>query len=260
MRTIVAELVDGCPIRCALCWNRDRVLSGKQMSLGTISKILNRYDKHEISWFNWGEPLLHNEFEAFAQMAGKASAKNVVSSSMSIPVSDERLESLRSFDNVCVSLSGITPDIYNIYHRNGNLGLVMNNLERLSRLKLKTVKFKWLMHKHNMFQLPEARRFAESLGFKFASIELNCCVEELVDGFDHELLKSPKFKRKQHFCQIRYWDVIDVDGNYLLCCASHNVKVGYSIDDDISPKELRNAKNKMALCTTCKENGFWRMF
>ena len=27
---------------------------------------------------------------------------------------------------------------------------------------------------------------------------------------------------------------IDVDGNYLLCCASHNVKIGYCIDDEVS--------------------------
>lgn len=255
---VVAELVDGCNIRCALCWNRDRLLSGKQMTLETIAKILNRYDKHEISWFNWGEPLLHSEFETFAQMAGKTTAKNVVSSSMSIPVSDERLDSLKSFDDVCVSLSGITSDIYKIYHRNGNLDLVMNNLERLSRLKLNNVKLKWLTHKHNMFQLPEARRLAESLGFKFAPIELNCCVEELVEGFEHELLKSSK--RKQHFCQIRYWDVIDVDGNYLLCCASHNVKIGYSIDDNVSRRELRRAKSKTDLCKACSENELWRMY
>ena len=258
MKTVIAELVDDCYLQCALCWNRGA--SGRQMSLTTIAKILKKYDSDEISWFNWGEPLLHKEFEAFARMAGRSNAKNIMSSSMSLPVSDERLRSLRNFDDVCVSVSGMTPDVYNIYHTNGNFDLVMKNLRRLAQLKLKNVKFKWLTHKHNVFQLSEARRFAEGLGFKFAPIELNCCVEDLMGGFDHELLRFPKFPRKQHFCHLRYWDVIDVDGNHLLCCASHNVKIGYSVDDKVSNRELRGAKSKTALCETCSKNEYWRMF
>lgn len=260
--TIVAELVDACHLRCALCWNKNRTGSGKQMSLDTASKILRRYDdvSYKISWFNWGEPLLYKEFETFAEMAKKTNAINIISSSMSLPVSDERLESLRNFDSVCVSLSGMTPEVYNVYHTNGNFDLVMKNLRRLSQLKLNNVRFKWLTHKYNVFQLTEARRFARVLGFKFSHGDLNCCVEDLVGGFDHELLKVPKFPRKQHFCHIRYWTPIDVDGNYLLCCASQNVKIGYSIDDKVSSRELRKAKSKTALCGECDKNEYWRMF
>jgi MoaA/NifB/PqqE/SkfB family radical SAM enzyme len=259
---IVPELVDGCNLRCALCWNKDRTGSGKQMSLETIDKILKKYNdfSYEISWFNWGDPLLHNEFETAAQMIGKISSQNIVSSSMSLPISDDRLESLRNFDLVHLTMSGLTPDAYRVYHTNGNLDLVMKNIKRLSKLKLKNVRVGWLRHKYNEFQLKDAREFAREMGFDFNSTQLSCQVENLIDGFEHELLKVPKFPRKRHWCGIRYWTPIDVDGNYLLCCASHNVKIGYSIDDEISPKELRNVKSKTELCTTCREHEFWRMF
>jgi len=259
---IIAELVDACNLRCALCWNRNRTGSGKQMSLETAAKILKRYDNPmcEIAWYNWGEPLLHKELETLAEMIGKSDARTIVSSSMSLPISDERLESLHNFDYVCFSLSGMTSDVYNIYHVGGDLGLVMNNLDRLSKLKLNNVKLRWLEHKYNSFQLPLAQDFANSLGFGFSSTKLNCEVEDLVGGFNHELLKVPKFPRKEHFCHIQYWDAIDVNGNYLLCCASHNVEIGYSVDDKVSRKELRKARSKTDLCATCRENEFWRMF
>ena len=267
-KIIIAELVDGCNLKCALCWNRDRKASHKQMSLETVDKILKRYDNpiYEIVWYNWGEPLLHKEFEAFADMAGKSKAQTTISSSMSLPLTDERLKSLSNFNRVNISLSGMTADMYKIYHTNGNFDLVMDNLKRLAQLKLQTIALIWLTHKHHAFQTAMAREFADSLNFTFIEQQLNCCVEELVDGFDHELLRVPKYPYGGHSCRIQHWDIIDVEGNYLLCCGSHNVKIGYSIDDMATMfpfprnKELREAKLKTSLCVTCRENEYWRMF
>ncbi len=267
-KNIIAELVDGCNLRCALCWNRDRKGPNKQMSLETADKILKRYDNpiYEIVWYNWGEPLLHKDFESFASMAGKSKAQNTMSSSMSLLLTDERLESLSNFDCVNVSLSGMTPDVYKIYHTNGDFDLVMENLKRLAQLKLNRIVLIWLTHKYNAFQTSMAREFANSLDFAFIEQQLNCCVEELVNGFNHELLRIPKYPYGGPSCRIQHWGIVDVDGNYLLCCASHNVKIGYSLDDEITifpfprNKILREAKLKTPLCLTCRENEFWRMF
>ena len=267
-KIVIAELVDGCHLRCALCWNRDRKASNKQMSLKIVDKILKRYDNsiYEIVWYNWGEPLLHKEFETFAHMAGKSNAQTTISSSMSLPLTDERLKSLSNFNRVNISLSGMTADMYKIYHTNGNFDLVMDNLKRLAQLKLQTIMLIWLTHKHHAFQTAMAREFADSLNFGFIEQQLNCCIEELVSGFDHELLRVQKYPYGGHSCRIQHWDTIDVDGNYLLCCGSHNVKIGYSIDDAATMfpfprnKELREAKLKTSLCVTCRENEYWRMF
>ena len=259
---IIAELVDGCNLRCVLCWNSNRTGTGKQMSLETVAKIFTRYDdaRCEISFFNWGEPLLHKDIEAVSEMAKESTAETVMSSNMSLSISDERLKALSGFSNVNVSQSGMTAEIYNIYHINGDLSLVMENLKRLSRLKLKNVTIRWLRHKYNEFQLPSAAELANRLGFRFATSQLNCCVEDLVDGFDSELLRVPKFPSKSHFCHIRYWDSINTDGAYLLCCASHNVKIGYSVDDKVSSRTLREARSATPLCTSCTEKEYWRMY
>jgi organic radical activating enzyme len=65
---VIAELVDGCQLKCVLCWNRNRARSFKQMELTTVERILNRYGRQRIDWFNWGEPLLHKGFPIIAKM------------------------------------------------------------------------------------------------------------------------------------------------------------------------------------------------
>jgi len=266
-KKIIAELVDECYLRCALCWNRSRKGSHRQMSLETVGKILKRYDNpiYEIIWYNWGEPLLHRNFEAIAKMIGKSEARNIISSSMSLPLTDERLESLNNFNRINVSLSGMTKDVYKIYHTNGAFDLVMRNIKRLAELKLNQIALIWLSHKHNKFQMPHAQEFANNLNFEFIEQELNCCVEDLVSDFDHELLRIPKYPYGGPSCRIQKWDPIDVDGNYLLCCGSQNVKIGYSIDDtDTTPfprnKVLKEARLKIPLCIECREKEHWRMF
>ena len=59
---IVSELVDGCHLRCALCWNRVRKGSFRNMSLKTVEMVLEKYgNEPRIDWHNWGEPLLHKD-------------------------------------------------------------------------------------------------------------------------------------------------------------------------------------------------------
>ena len=267
-KKIIAELVDECHLRCALCWNRSRRGSGRQMSLETAAKVLNRYDDpiYEIVWYNWGEPLLHRKFEVVAEMIGKSKARNVISSSLSLALTDERLESLNNFDCINVALSGMTPDIYKIYHTNGAFDLVMKNIKRLAELKLSQVTLIWLNHKHNTFQMPLVQEFAVNSNFALVGQGLNCCVEDLVSNFDHELLRVPKYPYLGNSCRIQNWDPIDTDGNYLLCCTTHNIKIGYSINDEITRfpfprnKVLKEARLKTPLCITCRENEYWRMF
>ena len=255
---VVAELIDFCNLKCTLCWNRNRVPSGKQMSIETVEKVLQKYNhpENEIAWFNWGDPLLYDNLEELSEMVKNSKCKTAVSSSLSMRVSDERMESLHNFGTVCVSLSGMTSDVYGIYHRNGNFELVMENLSRMSGMK--NIKLKWLGHKYNEHQKEEAKEYANKMGFKFEVILLNCEVEDHMNGFTHELLNT-RIKQNR-FCRIRYWDLIDTEGNYLLCCASHNVKIGYSIDDNVSRRKLREARSETSLCQRCTEMGYWRMY
>lgn len=257
---ILAELFDGCNLKCSLCPTRFREQSMKHMELSKVEKILKKYSNQWIHWFNWGEPLLHKDFLTIADMVVGSSSR--VSTNLSLKLTDEYFKALRKFRMVIVSLSGMTQEIYEINHRGGNFELVMSNLDILlsDRRNPKDTCIHWLSHKYNEFQLPLIEEYCKNKGVNWIKYPLGCTIEELVEGFDHELLQTPKFKRVRSKCRIMNWTPIDVDGNYLLCCVSQNVKIGYTIDDDVTPSELVQARMKTDLCTLCREKSLWRMF
>lgn len=257
---ILAELVDGCNLRCTLCPNRFREMSMKQMSLSTIEKILKKYSTNWIHWFNWGEPLLHKDFLTIADMVKGSSSR--VSTNLSLPLSDDHIKALRKFRMVVVSISGMSQEIYEINHRGGNFALVMENLNRLLSVRRnpRDTCIHWLSHKYNEFQLPLIGEYCKDKIVEYINYPLGCTVEELVENFDHELLMKPRFRRVRSSCRLLNWVPMDVDGNYLLCCSSQNVKIGYTIDDNITPTDLLQAKMNTPLCTTCRERTLWRMW
>lgn len=257
---IVAELVDGCALTCALCWNRNRKGSFKNMELKTVEKVLDKFHGKRIDWFNWGEPLHHKDFIKIAEMVRRTHSS--ISSNFSVKLGDEHFEAFKNFSTVYASISGLTEEVYKIYHVSGDFNLVMVNLLKLGELGHKRVIMRWLVHPYNVDQYKEAQLFCEKLKIGFEPTLLNCEVEELAQGFEHEMLKSPKFKALSagKACRMLDWQCVDVDGNYVLCCATHNVKIGYSIWDDVSDEALKQARMGMELCTTCCKQGYWRMF
>jgi MoaA/NifB/PqqE/SkfB family radical SAM enzyme len=257
MHTITAELVDGCQLHCELCWNRNRTPSGKQMSLETVAKILARYKGRRIDWFNWGEPLLHKQFVQVAELI--RGTKSCISTNLSLPISDETLNAMQLFRFVNVSLSGMSKEVYGIYHHGGDFNLVMFNLNRLANHRPKVnIRIRWLDHKFNQHHKKVCEDFCVQSGFGFGCQTLNCEVEDLVDGFEHELLTNNLSSNR--CCRRLDSIVIGVDGQYLLCCASHNVPIGYTIDDDIDTAKLLDAKNKLPLCKVCQTRKLWKMF
>lgn len=256
---IFAELVDGCNLKCALCWNRNRTGTFKQMSLETAKKIIKQYgSNHMLCWFNWGDSLLYSDLETLSEMV--RATKSAISSNFSMKISDERMKALLNFNTVYVSLSGITNKVYGIYNRGGDFDLVMSNLQRLSKLNHSRIVVRWESHYQNEHQTVKANFLFNNMKFFFEPTPLSCEVEELIEGFDHPLLKFPRFTRKGKSCRIMKWLPIDVDGNYLLCCASHNVKIGLNIDCIHSDYELMAAKMIIPMCETCRYYQYWRMF
>jgi len=254
---VVAELVDGCQLKCTLCWNRNRVGSFRQMELTTVEKILNRYGNQRIDWFNWGEPLLHKRFPTIAGMI--RGTRSCISTNFSLSIPDSYFDLLQNFKTIVVSMSGITEPVYNLYHKGGNFNLVMENIKKLSDKKKTRLMVRWLGHKDNEFQYQEAVEYFNNIGYEVEKITLNCEVEELLEGFEHPYLK-PRENNRESSCPIIKRPTIGVDGQYFLCCASHNVPTGISVFDDFTDEEIINIKMDIDLCKRCREGKYWRMF
>jgi molybdenum cofactor biosynthesis enzyme MoaA len=250
---VIAELVDGCHLKCELCWNKDRRGSFKNMSLDTVKMVLKRYGKEDIDWYNWGEPLLHKDFVKFSEMIKGTRAR--VSSSLSLKLSDEKRKSLSNFFQVVVSLSGMTEEVYKRYHKGGNFGLVKKNLESLDN---ENVRVQWLEHPNNAHQLEDCKRYCNAIGVEMVYKGLNCEVEKQKDGFKHTFLK--KYRSPRWYCYIKNKITIGADGEYLLCCASHNVRIGLNIRDNVTRQEIMFAKDKVKLCQECQERKLWKLY
>ncbi len=257
---IVAELIDGCQLKCALCPNRFRIQSKEQMLLSIVEKVLKKYKGRWIDWFNWGEPILHKDFLEIAEMVKGTPSR--ISTNLSLFLDDTFLKAMRKFRIVLISLSGMTKEVYQMYHQGGNFDLVMDNIRRLVSIKGGSgIVLNWLRHKYNEGQYELCKSYCGKLGIRFYPQLLVCTVEESIEGFDHELLMIPKFQTtRRSQCRIMDWDTIGVDGSYLLCCSSQNIKTGYTINDGISHEELVKAKMNMEICKVCQDKEFWRMY
>ena len=262
---IVPELVDGCLLHCSLCWNRNRTPSFKQMELSTVEQVLLVFKGYRLYWFNWGEPLLHKEFITVADMV--KDTFSAISSSLSMKLSDKQIDAIRKFKVVYVSLSGMCKETYHIYNRGGNFNQAIENLKTIAKDRRNRVIMQWEMHQLNEKHFNTAKAFAQSLNIEFSPFGLNCEVEDLIDGIDNmtvlekDLLKTPKEYPDVHECPLIRKNIpIDVDGNFLLCCASHNVKIGIDIWDGFTFDELFDAKLKTEICSKCRENEHWRFF
>lgn len=256
---IFPELVDNCQLKCSLCWNRNRKPSGEQMTLKTIERVLQVFGRQErYEWFNWGEPLLYENFHEFTNLV--KGTRSSISTNLSLEISDFRFHDMTKLLGVIVSMSGMTEDVYHMYHRGGNFSLVMYNLERL--IGFPRVVIRWLRHYGNEHQLKMVTDFCEERGFGLDAFHANCEVEDLIDGFTHPMLKTPEQynSRRRGGCKPKRQIPIGVDGKYLLCCASHNIPIGLTVWDNVTPEEIYAAKSKIPLCIQCEERQLWRMF
>lgn len=230
----------------------------ENMSLDVVHEIVKKHGHVQLCWYNWGEPLWHKKFVEVSDVVKNTNSS--ISSNFSLPISEEYLWALLNWKTVYVSLSGITQHVYELYNKGGNLGLVLSNIERLVRIGHPSIVLRWESHNLNKHQINLVGEYCGVRGIVFEPIALNCEVEDLIEGFDHELLRNPKFNPNVSSCNLLPQFPIGSDGSYLLCCASHNVKTGYTIFDNIMMEDLLQVRMKLPLCKTCREREFFKMY
>jgi len=157
-----------CNLRCPAC------PTGLQLALrpsATIKWDLFKSAIDEIGdyvfslyMYNWGEPLLHKQTPEMIAYAKQKDMNIVLSTNLSIKLSDEYIERLvqSGLDRLIVSLDGTTAEAYAKYRLRGDFDLVRENMLRVQeakkRLGVQTPEVVWqfLVFKHNEDQVPEA--------------------------------------------------------------------------------------------------------
>jgi MoaA/NifB/PqqE/SkfB family radical SAM enzyme len=173
-----------CNLECPLCLSEMARRDGYTMPImkeAELDHILSAYGDHLIRiWLSlWGEPLLNKRLPELIAKCKSREIWVLISSNMSVPLSDAAIEALvkSGLDAIILSIDGATQETYQTYRRGGDLALVLDNVRRLvgakRRLDLDTPHLYWryLAFPWNRHEIEMAREMAVSLGVDEFGVE-----------------------------------------------------------------------------------------
>jgi len=142
------------------------------LSEDRLASLLRIYGPHAIGIYfcNYGEPLLNLNTPKLIRLAKCYLLWASLSTSLSVRRFDPEAYVKSGLDLMILSIDGATQPVYERFRRNGNLGLVLENVRQLvhakRRLKKRTPVLSWnfLAFEHNVHEIPLAERMARDLG------------------------------------------------------------------------------------------------
>jgi MoaA/NifB/PqqE/SkfB family radical SAM enzyme len=166
-----------CQLHCPSCHGdmlREGGFSMRHLKPETLQRLMDAYGETLIMVYfaNWGEPLLHPDFDALVAVMKRYDIWVTTSTNLSLPLSDARVDGLvrSGLDHMILSIDGATQQSYEQYRRGGDLSLVLDNVRRLvaakRRLHRLTPRLRWqfLAFPWNRHEVSEAQRLAEAIG------------------------------------------------------------------------------------------------
>lgn len=172
---VVLDPSNVCNLSCPLCVQATDPDGRRRRTLDMddYRELLGRLSRHVIrlDLFGWGEPMLHPRFADLVRLAADRSIFTRTSSHFSLP-GDFRPEELieAGLDYVVASIDGTTQEVYGEYRRGGDLETALRNVESLVHARERlgaarpVVEWQYLVMRHNLQELEEARRRAGEVG------------------------------------------------------------------------------------------------
>jgi len=165
-----------CQLKCPLCPTGLRIQdrSASQADLHIFEHLMQELGEYVffIDFFNWGEPLLNKNLGPMLQLAARNHIVSVISTNLSLPLSDERLHSLLTsgLSQIIVSIDGASQESYGTYRREGNFELAFENLRRLMAIKKQygltrpVVVWRFYVFRFNEHEIERAKQLAAEIG------------------------------------------------------------------------------------------------
>lgn len=294
MHAYLIDVVGTCNLRCPSCpvgnmkagdfVDRPRAKGFMQLDLFTsiVDKIVadQAGKPFQVHLYNWGEPMLHPEFDEICKILAKRQVWFHVSSNMNHEASFTQL--VRTAAGIRASTSGFSNDTYQKSHVGGDINLFISNLYRLRYAIDKTksgaiVQVYYHIYKDNCDDnMIKLSKLCNDLGFVFSpTFAYFMGLEKYIyhiEGSEHfsekdreiesrmlfsidDALAVAKYGR-QHDCELRQTQtVINFDGSVATCCTvfdpKHNIATDFLATN---PTDLHAGKMASAICETCMNN------
>lgn len=172
----MADISTACQLKCVYCPTGRKELGRPIMHLSpeTNAQILTAIG--DVSFAAWyfclGEPLLNPRCTEIIAAAAKREIFTVISTNLSMPLSDARIDAIlqSGLGVLSVSLDGASPETYVRYRRGGDFALITENMRRLARRKRQlglerpVLEWRFLLFQHNQHETELARQMVDDLG------------------------------------------------------------------------------------------------
>jgi len=238
-----------CMLKCPLCptgQGRKELPKGF-LSYSDFQKILDEIGEYlyRLDLSNWGEPLLNHDIFKMIRYARKKKIFVTLSSNLNYFNKDICRKLVTSGLNLLkFSLYGTSQETIETYQRGGRFEKVIRNVKLIvkerKRRKSKKPFLQWrfMITKHNEYQLSRARQIAEDLGIDYVEFGSICCDMASEIFLDHEsqfenvkpwLPSNPAYscydysrkrlKTQNNGCSL-LWNssVMNWDGSVFPCC------------------------------------------
>jgi organic radical activating enzyme len=291
--TYLIDIVGTCNLRCPSCpvgnmAVTDFVADPRKkgfMELDLFTKVVDKIEAEcaaqnrpfEINLYNWGEPMIHPQFDEICRILAKRNIRFHISSNLNNEVSFA--QALRTAATLRASTSGFTNETYQQSHVGGDINLFISNLYRLrhtiDKVKSTTeIQVFYHVYKDNCDEnMAKLRNLCAELGFRFdITYALFMGVEKYlyyIEGSPHFGEKDRKTAERMLFslddamqiakygiqddCILRqYQTVINHDGSVPTCCAVFD-PANYVASNflDVPHEELHARKMSAAVCEKC---------
>jgi len=248
-----------------------------------IKKISEFQDPSETSLhlYNWGEPLLHPQFNEILAKASEYKFRIYISSNLN---THKNITSLleHNVKFLRISNSGYYQNTYQKSHKRGDINLVKSNMYLLRHLMDKRkhsidIELFYHMYKSNIGEdIIEMKKLCDDLNYRFTPIVANfVSVEKVMKYLENEISNEDKSTisnllisieksinisnvKKDSSCHLyENQIVINFDGTIPLCCGVYDPK--YLLCKNIlkhSLLDIQESKSKFSeYCTKCTESG-----
>lgn len=164
-----------CPLSCHFCSTGQKTnpRSGQILQPEIHEALLKEVGDtvFTVNYFSTGEPLLNKNLPQLLQCAANHEIFYVISTNLSLPLSDEAVDELLTSGAgiLSVSLDGATRAQYEKYRVGGDFALVVKNLKTLIQRKkdlgltYPIIQWRYLVFDHNYPELEDAMRLAHEI-------------------------------------------------------------------------------------------------
>lgn len=253
--------INVCNLRCPLCPTGLNILARQKgrLKLEDLKRYVDEISPfaYRIELYNWGEPLLHPEIIEMIEIVSRNHISVGLSSNLNYLTPDMAQKLVESgLNQIVVSVDGATQESYGMYRKNGDLELVLQNLDLLIKTKKNLnrsnpfIIWRMLIGKHNEKEVEMVRKKAKEIGVDFFTtglLYINTNDSEMIEKwipldpkYNHYKDKNRAIKNTWNCNDLWESMVINWDGGISPCCWLHNSQYDFG---NVSSRSIREVWN-----------------